>query len=264
MAYADRRARLRLVLPKDWIVVTDGILDPFTSSAYPPRDDEDEDERARLRTGQAEELGLWAMLVGDEPMPLFDNFSGAHDPLRSTPKPTYRSARHRARERAEEWALWTEAMGEEPRREEPHFDEDPEELDEPREDDDPVVFAGTWSEDFSVDAPDEEDLLAGAAWLASSCGEFLWFFRRHEPLRRSHGLDYSQRPLTIGGRPAAAVAYRYLGGRDGETTAELRLVAIHLSDDRVSFALGLAHSADHCRLIDDVLDSVKPLRRWPR
>jgi hypothetical protein len=29
--------------------------------------------------------------------------------------------------------------------------------------------------------------------------------------------------------------YRYLGSRDGETAAELRLVAVHLADDRVCF-----------------------------
>jgi hypothetical protein len=262
MAYADRRAGLRLDLPQGWTVETEGILVPFTSSAYPPGDGEDY-EAALPRTGLSEEYALWALGVGDDAMPLFDAFPGVHDPLRSFPSPAYRSPKHLAKERAEERALWAEALGEEPREEEPYFDEDVEE-EVLEEDGEPVVFAGVWSEDFSVDPPDEEDLLPGAAWLASSYGEFLWFFRRHESLRRDHGLDYSQRSLSIGGRPAAAVAYRYLGGQEGETAAELRLVAIQLSGGRVSYCLGLAHSSDDCRLIDDVLDSVKPLRRWMR
>lgn len=253
------------MLPQDWIVETEELAAPFTSCAFPPREDEDEEMRPHI--GQGGEFGLWAMTAGDGAIPLFDAFPGAHDPLRSFPTPAYRSPRRkaRARARAEEMALWAEAMGEDVRFEEeepvvPEEDDEDDEEDGPLlEDDDPVVFAGPWVEDFYEDPPDEDDIVPAAAWLAASYGEFLWFFARHDPWRRAYGVDYSQRRLTIGGRPAATVVYRYLSGDDGETAAALRVVVVQFADDRVSYALGLAHSADGCRLVDAILASVEVL-----
>jgi hypothetical protein len=127
-----------------------------------------------------------------------------------------------------------------------------------------AIYLGRW-DGLDEGPPDEEDVLAGADWLATGFREDFSFY----PTHTLRGLDHGQRRVTVAGRPAAVAWYRFLLAEadqtdDGdERIGYLRLLLVHLGGDLVSFVVGLGQSRADRRLIDACLDSVEPLVSGP-
>ncbi len=127
-----------------------------------------------------------------------------------------------------------------------------------------AIYLGRW-EDLDEEPPEEEDLLAGADWLANGFREDFKIYPSHILL----GLDHGQRRVTVAGRPAAVAWYRFFvdeggeGDERGERVGYLRLLLVHLADGMLSFIVGLGQSDADRRLIDACLDSVEPLVAGP-
>lgn len=106
-----------------------------------------------------------------------------------------------------------------------------------------------------ADEPSDEELLETAENLATTYAALLDFY----PERSVRTEHITRRVLDLDGRIAASYAQTYAAGPNGEESGHLHLIVVHLADGRLSFALGIAKPDGDRALIDDILDSVRPL-----
>ncbi|NUT33921.1 MAG: hypothetical protein HOV79_12695 [Hamadaea sp.] len=103
--------------------------------------------------------------------------------------------------------------------------------------------------------PSDEELFEVAEDLATTYGALLDFY----PERSVRSEQVTRRVLDLDGRIAASYSHTYSAGVNGEETGHLHLVVVHLAEGRLSFALGVAKPDRDRTLIDDIIDSVRPL-----
>jgi hypothetical protein len=228
-AHADLRAGLRLVLPPQWLVtVNDDPEDSgggLTTAASPPGTVEvrpvDDDWGPTL-----DEVFEEAGRAPDDPRPAVPQGEPPEERLVHPPPGSYY---HDPAESTDPEA-WVTKM-----------------LDHRR------VYVGLWEGAVEGVPPEGEDLLDDAEEMAN---RFMDGFQGFVP-DSIQGVDHFVRKVTVSGRPAAAIWYRFMADESGETAAYLRLLLVDLPDGRCPYVLGMAPTDAYRRLIDDCLDSVE-------
>jgi hypothetical protein len=113
-----------------------------------------------------------------------------------------------------------------------------------------MVGAGRWDH-LTTAPPSNDELIAGAAWLASEYGEYFL------PLEGDR-VDVVMEETTVAGRPAARAGYRLvLRPGDGEP-AFVRVLVVAVDPDLVSFLLAVA-PASESHLVESILASAHPV-----
>jgi hypothetical protein len=113
-----------------------------------------------------------------------------------------------------------------------------------------VVALGVF--DGTDDPPTTDDLLGIADWIGATNAAVIGLYPEG-PLQSQ---TRDQRLFDVGGCAAAEITYAFAASG---TSGYQRVVVIHQSDGRTSFAVGVAtQPADH-RVVDTVLGSVTPL-----
>jgi hypothetical protein len=115
---------------------------------------------------------------------------------------------------------------------------------------DKIVASGRWQE-LLAEPPSTDELMAGAAWLASEYGEYYLPY----PGER---VDVRMERSTAAGRPAGLAGYRLVFGAADRDPAYVRVLVIALAPDLVSFLLAVAPATAR-PLIDEILASAQPL-----
>lgn len=113
-----------------------------------------------------------------------------------------------------------------------------------------LVGSGRWDH-LLAEPPSKDELIAGAAWLASEYGEFFLPFDGDR-------VDITMETTSVAGRPAARAGYRLVFHPEDGEPAYVRVLVVSLRPDLVSFLLGVAPQS-HADVIDSVLSSVVPL-----
>ncbi len=113
---------------------------------------------------------------------------------------------------------------------------------------DAIVASGRWQE-LLAEPPSADELMAGAAWLASEYGEFYLPY----PGDR---VEVRMEQTTAAGRPAAFAGYQLVS--PNREPSYVRVLVVALGTDLVSFVLAVAPMTAR-PLIDEILASVQPL-----
>ncbi len=113
-----------------------------------------------------------------------------------------------------------------------------------------MIGSGRWDHLLAA-PPSKDELIAGAAWLASEYGEFFLPFEGSR-------VDVVMEETTVAGRPAALAGYRLVVHPEDGEPAYVRVLVVALTPDLVSFLLAVAPESQ-AGLVDTVLDSAAPL-----
>ncbi|HEX6682776.1 MAG TPA: hypothetical protein VF062_08275 [Candidatus Limnocylindrales bacterium] len=113
-----------------------------------------------------------------------------------------------------------------------------------------LVGSGRW-EHLLAAPPSSDELIAGAAWLASEYGEFFLPFEGSR-------VDVVMEETTLAGLPAARAGYRLvLHPEDGEP-AYVRVLVVAVKPDHISFLMAVAPD-DQARAVDAIMASAHPI-----
>ncbi|GIH05920.1 hypothetical protein Rhe02_39870 [Rhizocola hellebori] len=113
-----------------------------------------------------------------------------------------------------------------------------------------IVVSGRW-DDLPTDAPSGDELIAGAAWLASEYGEF---FLPFDGNRTNVVIENAN----VAGRPAARAGYGLVFDPDARDPAYIRVLVVALTGDLVSFLLAVGPDAER-HVFDGILASTQVL-----
>lgn len=112
-----------------------------------------------------------------------------------------------------------------------------------------MVASGRW-EQLLAEPPSTDELIGGAAWLASEYGEYFL------PVEGER-VDVLMERTTVAGRPAARAGYRLLLHPDDGAPAYVRVLVLALSPNQVSFLLTVAPDTER-HVVDGILASAQP------
>jgi hypothetical protein len=112
-----------------------------------------------------------------------------------------------------------------------------------------MIGSGRWDHLLTA-PPSNDELIAGAAWLASEYGEFFLPFEVNR-------VDVVMEETTVAGRPAARAGYRLVFHPEDGEPAYVRVLVISVAPDLVSFVLAVAPDSQ-ARLVESVLASARP------
>ena len=111
-----------------------------------------------------------------------------------------------------------------------------------------IVASGRW-ENLPTEAPSRDELIAGAAWLASEYGDV---FLPFEGSRR----DVILEKASVAGRPAARAGYGLVSNAEENEPAYIRALVLALTGDRVSFLFAAGPDAER-HIVDGILASTR-------
>jgi hypothetical protein len=114
-----------------------------------------------------------------------------------------------------------------------------------------MVASGRW-DDLPEQAPSTDQLIAGAAWLASEYGEV---FLPPDGRRTNVVIENAN----IAGRPAARAGFGLVFHPQGSDPAYVRALVVALTGDLVSFLLAVGPDAQR-HVVDGILASTKVIK----
>lgn len=115
-----------------------------------------------------------------------------------------------------------------------------------------MVGSGRWDHLLTA-PPSNDELIAGAAWLASEYGEYFLPFEGNR-------VDVVMEETRVAGRPAARAGYRLVFHPEDGEPAYVRVLVISVAPGLVSFVLGVAPDSQS-RVVEAVLGSTRPAER---
>jgi hypothetical protein len=113
-----------------------------------------------------------------------------------------------------------------------------------------VVASGRW-DDLPTEAPPSDELIAGAAWLASEYGEIFLPFDGDRK-------DVIIENASVAGRPAARAGYGLVFHPEDGDPAYIRVLVVALTGDLVSFLLAVGPDTER-HVVDGILASAQVL-----
>ncbi len=114
-----------------------------------------------------------------------------------------------------------------------------------------MVASGRWA-DLPTEAPSAEELITGAAWLASEYGEV---FLPPQGQRTDVVIENAN----VAGRPAARAGYGLIFHPAGSEPGYVRSLVVALPGELVSFLLAVGPDAQR-HVVDGILASAKVLK----
>jgi len=111
-----------------------------------------------------------------------------------------------------------------------------------------IVASGRW-ENLPTEAPPRDELIAGAAWLASEYGDIFLPFEgsRH---------DVVLEKASVAGRPAARAGYGLVSNADDGEPAYIRALVLALTCECVSFLFAAGPDTQR-HVVDGILASTR-------
>jgi hypothetical protein len=113
-----------------------------------------------------------------------------------------------------------------------------------------MVSSGRWDHLLTA-PPSNDELIAGAAWLASEYGEYFLPFEGNR-------VDVVMEETTVAGRPAARAGYRLVFEPEDGEPAFVRVLVVAVAPRLVSFLLAVAPDSES-RLVESILASAHPV-----
>jgi hypothetical protein len=115
-----------------------------------------------------------------------------------------------------------------------------------------LVGSGRWDHLLAV-KPSSDELIAGAAWLASEYGEFFLPFEGNR-------VDVVMEETTLAGRPAARAGYRLVFHPEDGEPAYVRVLVVALRSDQISFLMAVAPDTE-ARAVEAIMARAQPVEQ---
>lgn len=112
-----------------------------------------------------------------------------------------------------------------------------------------LVGSGRW-EHLLAARPSSDELIAGAAWLASEYGEFFLPFEGNR-------VDVVMGEATLAGLPAARAGYRLVFHPEHGEPAYVRVLVVALRTDQISFLMAVAPDTE-APTVESIMASAHP------
>jgi len=112
-----------------------------------------------------------------------------------------------------------------------------------------LVGSGRWDHLLAV-RPSSDELIAGAAWLASEYGEFFLPFEGNR-------VDVVMEETTLAGLPAARAGYRLVFHPEDGEPAYVRVLVVALRSDQISFLMAVAPDTE-ARTVEAIMARAHP------
>ena len=113
-----------------------------------------------------------------------------------------------------------------------------------------LVGSGKWDHLLAA-RPSSDELIAGAAWLASEYGEFFLPFEGSR-------VDVVMEETTLAGLPAARAGYRLVFHPEDGEPAYVRVLVVALRSDQISFLMAVA-PATEARMVESIMSRAHPV-----
>lgn len=113
-----------------------------------------------------------------------------------------------------------------------------------------LVGSGRWDHLLAA-RPSSDELIAGAAWLASEYGEFFLPFEGDR-------VDVVMEETTLAGLPAARAGYRLVFHPEDGEPAYVRVLVVALRPEQISFLMAVAPDTE-ARAVDSIMAQAQPV-----
>lgn len=113
-----------------------------------------------------------------------------------------------------------------------------------------LVGSGKWDHLLAA-RPSSDELIAGAAWLASEYGEFFLPFEGSR-------VDVVMEETTLAGLPAARAGYRLVFHPEDGEPAYVRVLVVALRSDQISFLMAVAPETE-ARAVEAIMSRAHPM-----